>query len=147
MQTFSYDCTSHLLQFYKFTGKERDQESGTDYFGARYYGSSMSRFLSPDYNKTEDDPEPVPYPDVENRQSLNLYGYAGNNPLSMTGPDGHCPNALQGLCDFFTELKNKLVHGEFTTDTAGATIRQLDRQEARDRQTQQMYEQMQSHPP
>ena len=31
-----------------FSGKERDSESGNDYFGARYYGSSMGRFLSPD---------------------------------------------------------------------------------------------------
>jgi RHS repeat-associated protein len=31
-----------------FTGKERDAESGLDYFGARYYGSSMGRFMSPD---------------------------------------------------------------------------------------------------
>lgn len=33
---------------YKFTGKERDAESGLDYFGARYYSSSMGRFSSPD---------------------------------------------------------------------------------------------------
>jgi len=31
-----------------FTGKERDTETGNDYFGARYYGSSMGRFMSPD---------------------------------------------------------------------------------------------------
>lgn len=30
------------------TGKERDAESGNDYFGARYYASAMGRFLSPD---------------------------------------------------------------------------------------------------
>jgi len=30
------------------TGKERDTESGNDYFGARYYASSMGRFVSPD---------------------------------------------------------------------------------------------------
>jgi len=30
------------------TGKERDAESGNDYFGARYMASSMGRFLSPD---------------------------------------------------------------------------------------------------
>jgi hypothetical protein len=30
------------------TGKERDTESGNDYFGARHYLSSMGRFLSPD---------------------------------------------------------------------------------------------------
>ena len=34
---------------YEFTGKERDSESGNDYFGARYYASTMGRFLSPDW--------------------------------------------------------------------------------------------------
>jgi RHS repeat-associated protein len=33
---------------YKFTGKERDAESGNDYFGARCYASSMGRFMSPE---------------------------------------------------------------------------------------------------
>jgi len=32
----------------EFTGKERDQETGLDYFGARYYGSALGRFTSPD---------------------------------------------------------------------------------------------------
>jgi RHS repeat-associated protein len=35
-------------QRYKFTGKERDSESGLDNFGARYYSSSLGRFLSVD---------------------------------------------------------------------------------------------------
>ena len=40
------------------TGKERDTESGNDYFGARYYASSMGRFLSPDWSaKVEPGPE------------------------------------------------------------------------------------------
>jgi hypothetical protein len=34
---------------YKFTGKERDSESGLDYFGARYYGSGLGRFVKPDW--------------------------------------------------------------------------------------------------
>jgi len=33
---------------YKFTGKERDFESGLDNFGARYMGSILGRFMSPD---------------------------------------------------------------------------------------------------
>jgi RHS repeat-associated protein len=37
-----------LERRYKFTGKERDTESGLDYFGARYYASSMGRWMSPD---------------------------------------------------------------------------------------------------
>ena len=63
------------------TGKERDSESGNDYFEARYYGSSMGRFLSPD-------PSGLYYADPENPQSLNLYSYAQNNPLRNVDPDG-----------------------------------------------------------
>jgi len=74
---------------YFFTGKERDTESGNDYFGARYYASSMGRFMSPDYDEAEDDPEPVPYADLENPQTLNLYAYGRNNPLGGVDVDGH----------------------------------------------------------
>jgi RHS repeat-associated protein len=74
--------TEHL-----FTGKERDAESGNDYFGARYYGSSMGRFMSPDWSATAD---PVPYARMDNPQSLNLYAYVGNDPLSLVDRDGHC---------------------------------------------------------
>ena len=69
-----------------FTGKERDTESGLDYFGARYYGSSMGRFMSPDWSVKA---EPVPYAKLEDPQSLNLYAYARNNPLSKIDIDGH----------------------------------------------------------
>ncbi|MES2394020.1 MAG: RHS repeat-associated core domain-containing protein [Acidobacteriota bacterium] len=51
------------------TGKERDAESGLDYFGARYYGSSMGRWVSPDWSAKE---EPVPYAKLDDPQSLNL---------------------------------------------------------------------------
>ena len=74
-----------------FTGKERDSESGLDYFGARYYASSMGRWMSPDWSKT---PEGVPYADLSNPQSLNLYGYVLNNPLSKADADGHWPDWL-----------------------------------------------------
>ena len=33
---------------FKFTGKERDSETGYDYFGARYYSSTIPQWLSPD---------------------------------------------------------------------------------------------------
>ncbi|WP_164981467.1 RHS repeat-associated core domain-containing protein [Silvibacterium dinghuense] len=70
-----------------FTGKERDTESGNDFFGARYYSSSLGRFLSPDWSAT---PTAVPYADLTDPQSLNLYGYMRNNPLGGVDPDGHC---------------------------------------------------------
>jgi RHS repeat-associated protein len=68
------------------TGKERDTESGNDYFGARYYASTMGRFLTPDWSAKV---EPVPYAKLDNPQSLNLYAYVGNNPLGRMDPDGH----------------------------------------------------------
>jgi RHS repeat-associated protein len=74
---------------YHFTGKERDSESGNDYFGARYYSSNMGRFLSPDWAAKEEGSDPVPYADLENPQTLNLYEYVRNNPLSKNDPDGH----------------------------------------------------------
>jgi RHS repeat-associated protein len=69
-----------------FTGKERDTESGNDYFGARYYASSMGRFMSPDWSSI---PWNVPYSDLGNPQSLNLYVYGANNPLRYRDLDGH----------------------------------------------------------
>src|SRR5271156_6052316 len=63
------------------TGKERDSESGNDYFGARYYASSMGRFMSPD-------PAGMMAADIEFPQSLNRYAYVWNNPLSFTDPTG-----------------------------------------------------------
>ncbi len=70
------DATEH-----HFTGKERDAESGLDYFPARMYGSSMGRFMSPD-------PSGLYMADPANPQQLNLYAYVGNNPLRFTDPLG-----------------------------------------------------------
>ncbi len=71
---------------YKFTGKERDPESNLDYFGARYYGSSLGRFVTPDWAAKA---TTVPYADFGDPQTLNLYGYVRNNPLARADLDGH----------------------------------------------------------
>ncbi len=85
------DATEH-----HFTGKERDTESGNDYFGARYYASTMGRFMSPDWSAKI---EPVPYAKLDNPQSLNLYAYVGNNPLIHIDVDGHCADHYDnGTC-------------------------------------------------
>jgi RHS repeat-associated protein len=65
---------------YKFTGKERDPESGLDNFGARYDSSSLGRFMSPDSTA---------YIKPINPQNWNLYAYALNNPLIYVDPTGH----------------------------------------------------------
>src|SRR5258708_33668365 len=63
--------TNNLDNHYKFTGKERDTESGLDYFGARYYSNALGRWISADWSSK---PEPVPYANVTDPQTLNLYG-------------------------------------------------------------------------
>ncbi|MGB9491234.1 MAG: RHS repeat-associated core domain-containing protein [Terriglobales bacterium] len=80
------DYCPTVAQHYKFTGKERDSESGLDMFGARYYGSSMGRFMVPDWAAK---PTNVPYASFGNPQSLNLYSYVENNPTTTRDPDGH----------------------------------------------------------
>ncbi len=65
----------------KFTGKERDSESGLDNFGARYDSSSMGRFMSPDPIYIEEQKMLDP-------QELNLYSYVRNNPLNLTDSTG-----------------------------------------------------------
>jgi RHS repeat-associated protein len=66
---------------FKFTGKERDSESGLDNFGARHFGSSMGRFMSAD-------PFTVTPGRVVDPQQLNLYAYVRNNPLRHIDPTG-----------------------------------------------------------
>jgi RHS repeat-associated protein len=85
----------------KFTSKERDNETGLDYFLARYYSSVQGRFSSPDeFNGGPDElfdfankasTNPTFYADLANPQSLNKYKYSYGNPLRYTDPDGHCP--------------------------------------------------------
>jgi RHS repeat-associated protein len=69
-----------------FTGKERDGESGLDEFGARYYSSALGRFVTADWSAT---PVSVPYAVLGNPQTLNLYSYARNNPISKADAGGH----------------------------------------------------------
>jgi RHS repeat-associated protein len=72
----------------KFTGKERDSESGLDNFGARYNASTMGRFMSPDpLGGSLVDP-----------QTLNKYSYVRNNPINLTDPTGLyiCADSTEG---------------------------------------------------
>ena len=65
----------------QFTNKERDVETGLDYFGARYYGSPQGRFASAD-------PLYLEMGRLTDPQQLNLYSYTRNNPLKFTDPLG-----------------------------------------------------------
>jgi RHS repeat-associated protein len=64
----------------QFTAKERDRETGLDYFGARYYASTQGRFISIDPLLASGRPF--------NPQTWNRYAYALNNPIRFTDPSG-----------------------------------------------------------
>jgi RHS repeat-associated protein len=68
---------------YKFAGKERDTETGLDYFGARYYSNGLGRFITPDWAAKA---TAVPYAEFADPQSLNLYTYVRNIPTSKADP-------------------------------------------------------------
>jgi RHS repeat-associated protein len=87
----------------KFTQKERDNETGLDYFLARYYSSTQGRFTSPDeftggpHDLSYFDDiaiNPTFYAELAAPQSLNKYQYCLNNPLRFVDPDGHQPEAI-----------------------------------------------------
>jgi RHS repeat-associated protein len=64
----------------RFTGKERDAETGLDYFGARYFSSAQGRFTTPDPLMAS--------AKASNPQTWNRYAYTLNNPLRYVDPDG-----------------------------------------------------------
>ena len=62
----------------KFSDKERDEETGLDYFGARDYASGIYRWLSVDPIRTQKT-QPCQW---------NLYSYCHNNPITYLDPNG-----------------------------------------------------------
>ncbi|VVH57177.1 hypothetical protein BSPCLSOX_2611 [uncultured Gammaproteobacteria bacterium] len=69
------DKTQVQQKRYRYTGKERDDNSGLYYYGARYLAPWLARWISPDATGAAD--------------GLNLYVYVGNNPLKYVDPTGH----------------------------------------------------------
>jgi RHS repeat-associated protein len=65
----------------KFTSKERDLETGLDYFEARYFAATQGRFTSPD-------PSYFQLMMAIDPQRFNLYAYGRNNPLKFVDPNG-----------------------------------------------------------
>jgi RHS repeat-associated protein len=102
-QAQGYSANDNVRQH--FTQKERDNETGLDYFLARYYSSTQGRF-------TGVDPQNIVFEKEQGRnagerarilqsylvqpQNWNKYAYTRNNPLAYTDPNGRC-SAPSGL--------------------------------------------------
>ena len=103
-----------VAQHYKFTGKERDSESGLDNFGARYNASSMGRFMSPDPSNAS--------VDFWIPQTWNRYAYALNNPLQFVDRNGLWPTSIHTeiITNAFPGLsqgdRTELIEASYDTD-------------------------------
>jgi RHS repeat-associated protein len=89
----------------KFTQKERDVETGLDYFGARYYSSVQGRFTSVDPGNHQ------ALHDLSDPQSWNAYAYVNNNPLCRVDHDGK-----GWLSDLWQRFRNGLRYKYWETD-------------------------------
>jgi RHS repeat-associated protein len=92
---------------YKFTGKERDSESGLDYFGKRFYSNGLGRWTSAD-------PKGIALRHLLNPQKLNKYSYVLNTPTGAFDPDGMEEVTIQ-----FRALIQKESVGGFKGDNRG----------------------------
>jgi RHS repeat-associated protein len=90
--------TSYWNSRYSFSGKEKDEESGYSYFGARYYDSDLSIWLSVD-------PLSDKYP------GLSPYVYCANNPIRLIDPDGRKLRFAKGSSsEFKAQFKEAIQH-------------------------------------
>jgi RHS repeat-associated protein len=88
------------------TGKERDVETGLDYFEARYRSAAQGRFTSVDpVSGWPGDP-----------QSWNMYAYARNNPLLYTDPDGQ----TYRICDTSGHCDDNYTDANFDRNLSGS---------------------------
>jgi RHS repeat-associated protein len=76
--TTAYQATCRDVEVsqkrYRYTGKERDEESGFYYHGVRYYASWLARWVSCDPAGLVD--------------GINMYNFVRNNPLRYADPKG-----------------------------------------------------------
>ncbi|GAA4026851.1 SpvB/TcaC N-terminal domain-containing protein [Actimicrobium antarcticum] len=80
---------------YRYTGRERDEETGLEYHAARYYLPWLGRWLSPDPIGTGD--------------GLNVYRYAKNNPGSFSDTNGNETDEQKASRMFEDFLKEQKV--------------------------------------
>jgi RHS repeat-associated protein len=98
---------------YRFTGKEKDEETGLYYYGARYLDPKFSRWLSPDPALSDYIPGAPINEEAKKRNgnlpgmggvfntvNLHLYHYAGNNPVKYVDPTGREDEPVQSWADF-----------------------------------------------
>jgi len=93
------------LKRFRFSGKERDNETGLYYFGARYYAAWLGRWTSSD--------------PVGIKSGLNCFRYCSNNPVIFHDPDGRDDKALNPAGEVSWEVPKSV----FTTQKGKRVVR------------------------
>ena len=100
----------------QFTGKERDAETGLDFFSVRYMSSAQGRFTSPDplvwqsWQNGDEDEQARFQAFISNPQNFNLYTYGLNNPLKYNDPTGlDVEIAITFVGDISDEEKKRII--------------------------------------
>lgn len=107
------------LLLVKYTGHERDAETGLDFMQARYYGSGLGRFLSPD--------GPLVDQQAGDPQSWNLYSYVRNNPMALVDPTGMTADEDPNHCagPFCVLVKAAPILVDVTLAEAGKNLKKI----------------------
>jgi len=107
--TEPYVCASRLcFSRSRYTGKERDTESGNDYFDARYYSSNLGRFMSPDWSAKE---EPIPYAKMHDDENCGFGCQANRKWISdhqITNPTDAQLKAAQMPTNEIQQQQNQI---------------------------------------
>jgi RHS repeat-associated protein len=112
---------------FRFTGKERDSETGLYYFGARYLNPQTGMWLSADPAMGEYVPalgqmaKNLPSNGgVYNSINLHTYNYCYNNPVKYTDPDGRNPPSGADTPDRYKGFPRGEIPG--STNNTGRTM-------------------------
>jgi RHS repeat-associated protein len=102
------------------TSKERDNETGLDYFGARYLSSTQGRFTSAD-------PVMIKKARLLDPQRINVYAHVRNNPLKFIDPDGADLVLAENLKPKQQEFIVKNLARLYMTEKGRAIIERVDK--------------------
>ena len=89
---------------YGYTGKEKDDETGLNYYGARYYDSSLGRFTQLDPLVMNSSNKPLSSV-LQNPQALNGYSYVLNNPLKFVDENGMYGSEIHYTLTYYLSIQ------------------------------------------
>ncbi|MFL9966301.1 SpvB/TcaC N-terminal domain-containing protein [Paraburkholderia sediminicola] len=93
------------LKRYRYTSKERDEENGFNYHGARYYAPWLGRWISVDPSGVDDGP--------------CVYAYVSGNPVRLVDPSGSAgapPGALGYVAPWYQQINPRRLFGQIVTE-------------------------------